>query len=413
MQTIGINGLHRTLFFIAIIYAAHTVPFYFITFSFPIILRAEGSSLTMIGLLGLFMLPWAFKFLWAPWIDRLYITRLGKRKSWIISMQLLMILALSILALVQFDLKDVSLFLILFTLSTIAATHAIASGAFVIEQLPTALRHWGNYAQVIGTTLGSACGGAIILLCYSLLGWSATIGFITFLSLIFLLIMVNSKEKTSIQEQTNAIPSLRDCLLRVEMRYMLYLCLIYRACEGLIMGMQQPFLVDNQIPIDTIGIVMGIGNLSLGLFAAGIASYLLKSVGKIRMLILLGLLRLATYTSLSLIAYMEIHSSNLIFTVVLINMATRLMEMVTLYTIFMETCSSHQAATDYSILICSELMIYMLGMSLSGYLATYFSYAGLFFIGTILSVPSVYISIMLLQKIPVIARRGAYKHSHS
>src|SRR5262245_57077938 len=36
----------------------------------PALLRAQGASLDRIGLVSLALLPWALKFLWAPWIER-------------------------------------------------------------------------------------------------------------------------------------------------------------------------------------------------------------------------------------------------------------------------------------------------------------------------------------------------------
>lgn len=389
-----------TLLSIVGLYAAHTSPLYFATFAMPTILRAEGSSLALIGLLGMLMLPWAFKFLWAPWLDRFYSARWGKRKSWIIPTQIIIVGMLMILLLVNPVENTSLLFLVLFGLSLFAATQDIASGAYVIEQLSPDQHRWGNYAQVIGTTLGSACGGALILFCYGYLGWRASIICILALAILFFVGLLASKERQHAPFVQRELPSLRNFWDRPNTRYLLYMCLIYRGCEGLVMGMQQPFLVDQHISVDTIGLVMGIGNLTLGLVAAGVAGILLKPLGGWRMLILLGCLRSFAYLSLFGIALFHIQIPYLIFTVVIINMATRLMEMVTLYTIFMKQCSSHQAATDFSILVCGELIIYMIGMSLSGYLAQSLGYSGLFLLGSLLSFPSVIISTQILRKMP-------------
>ncbi|MCV5646841.1 yersiniabactin-associated zinc MFS transporter YbtX, partial [Escherichia coli] len=38
--------------------------------SLPALVRAAGGSLALAGATTLFMLPWALKFIWAPWIER-------------------------------------------------------------------------------------------------------------------------------------------------------------------------------------------------------------------------------------------------------------------------------------------------------------------------------------------------------
>jgi len=381
------------------IYAAHTMPLYFATLAVPTILRAQGAPLPTIGLLGFLMLPWAFRFLCGPFLDRCYQHHFGKRKSWIMSTQFLIIALTSSLLFISPIHHSSILFLILFSMSFFSAIQDVASAAFVIEQLLPEKRQWGNFAQVLGTTLGSACGGALILYCYGHYGWHAAVlllfGFCVLL--FFVLIIIREDIQTTLRQRE--MPSFKSFWTRMNTRHLLYMCLIYRGCEGLIMGMQQPFLVDEHIQIETIGLIMGAGNLTLGLFAAGTASILFQALGNWRMLMLLGVLRSISYFGLFVIAVIPIKITFFIFSIVLMNMATRLMEMVVLYTIFMDQCSSHQAATDFSILVCGELLIYMLGMMLSGYLAQHLGYAGLFFLGTLLSLPSMIISTKILIRI--------------
>ena len=49
---------------------------------------SRASRSAEIGLTSLLALPWALKFLWAPAVDRCSIPRLGRRKSWIVPLQL-------------------------------------------------------------------------------------------------------------------------------------------------------------------------------------------------------------------------------------------------------------------------------------------------------------------------------------
>jgi MFS family permease len=343
------NSDFETFSNIIVLYAAHTSPLYFATFAMPTILRAQKTSLTLIGLFGYLMIPWTLKFLWAPWIDRYYKSSWGKRKTWIVPAQFCLVLLLSSLLFLDPGQHAILLFFLLLGISFFAATQDIASGAYVIEQLTPERRQFGNYAQVIGTTLGSASGGAFILYCYGQLGWKISVICILSLSFFFLIALCKMRETQQSEFIQRKLPSLTHFWKRLNTRYLLYLCFIYRSCEGFIMGMQQPFLVDQQIPVSTIGLVMGVGNITLGLVGAGLAGFLFKPLGGFRLLILLGGLRSLAYFGLFAVAFFDLHSQELIFTIVIVNMATRLMEMVMLYTVFMNQCSSQQAATDFSI----------------------------------------------------------------
>ncbi|TLY64662.1 MAG: AmpG family muropeptide MFS transporter, partial [Gammaproteobacteria bacterium] len=50
-------------------------------------LKDAGVSLTTIGVMSYVALPYLLKFLWAPLIDRYPLPWLGRRRGWILAMQ--------------------------------------------------------------------------------------------------------------------------------------------------------------------------------------------------------------------------------------------------------------------------------------------------------------------------------------
>src|SRR5882724_4524986 len=61
-------------------------------------LTVDGVDLARIGFLSLLGLPYTFKFLWAPLMDRVDLPLLGRRRGWIVLTQALLALALFALA---------------------------------------------------------------------------------------------------------------------------------------------------------------------------------------------------------------------------------------------------------------------------------------------------------------------------
>jgi PAT family beta-lactamase induction signal transducer AmpG len=61
-------------------------------------LTLEGIDIATIGFLSLVGLPYTFKFLWAPLMDRFDLPWLGRRRGWLVLTQLLLAGALLALA---------------------------------------------------------------------------------------------------------------------------------------------------------------------------------------------------------------------------------------------------------------------------------------------------------------------------
>jgi PAT family beta-lactamase induction signal transducer AmpG len=58
-------------------------------------LRDEGVSLAEIGLFSLIGIPYVWKFLWSPLMDRYSLGILGRRRSWMLATQILLLGAIA------------------------------------------------------------------------------------------------------------------------------------------------------------------------------------------------------------------------------------------------------------------------------------------------------------------------------
>jgi MFS family permease len=68
----------RVLGWVTVLYLAQGLPYGVVSRVWPVYFRSHGVSLAEIGLLGLVALPWSWKPLWAPLVDRF-----GARRAWI------------------------------------------------------------------------------------------------------------------------------------------------------------------------------------------------------------------------------------------------------------------------------------------------------------------------------------------
>jgi PAT family beta-lactamase induction signal transducer AmpG len=138
-------------------------------------LAEEGASLTAIGLFGLVRASYSLKFLWSPLIDRLPIPiltrRLGRRRSWALTIQLL--LGLAILALGMTDPKSdpIATALAAVVVAFLSASQDIVIDAYRIELLQPEEQGAGAAATQWGYRFGMLASGAGALYAASFGGW--------------------------------------------------------------------------------------------------------------------------------------------------------------------------------------------------------------------------------------------------
>ncbi|MBA2321942.1 MAG: MFS transporter, partial [Deltaproteobacteria bacterium] len=142
---------------LASLYFSQGLPFGFFTLALPVVLRARGIDLHLLGASSLLLAPWSLKFLWAPVIDRF-----GTRRQWIVPLQLLTVAVLVGLASTDPASEVLALSVGLFLLSVCASTQDVATDGLAVALLPEEERGFGNGLQVGAYRFGMIAGGAAI-----------------------------------------------------------------------------------------------------------------------------------------------------------------------------------------------------------------------------------------------------------
>ena len=385
---------------VVVLYLAHALPLYFYNVALPAILRHQGVDLRWIGMLSLLYIPWAFKFFWAPLIDRFYLKKLGKRKTWLLFTQIALVIGVVALAMTQFD-YGLGVFVIVgLWISTFAATQDIAIDGYTVETFSESEYRLGSMAQSIGVALGSMIGGAATLWLYQLYGWQTALMCLAAMTALTMLAVFQIKEKTNTEKIAKQAPSLIRAFKRPEMLWALALIVCYRVVEAPAMAMLNPMLIDQKWSLAEIEVLMSVIGAGIGLLAAVTAAFLLKKIAATQLLIWAGWARSLVYALLGIAVLLswfnQWHMLLGLFVVVIL--AIRYIAMTALYAHFMHTSSKEQAGTDFTILVCFELLVYFIGGAMSGFLAKAFGYGNFYLILAAASVLSVLLSQVLIHK---------------
>jgi len=346
----------------------------------PGVLRARDLPLDRIGLVSLIVLPWALKFLWAPVIERLRLPADGRdRSAELVALGIAVVIAaLAVVGLIG-PVPVIAVLGVLFVAATATATVDISVDGYAVGALAGTRYGWGNAAQVGGAYVGSAIGGGLFLVVVDRAGWAAgTWTMAALIALICLPFVVLARGAAQPRARSH-VPSLRAALARPEIRGGLVIAALYVVGQKTAMGLFGPFFIDAGYSLAQLGLLSGLGSLSLGLGGALAGGAVVRRFGSRRSLagaviaqaLLLGLVAIAAGTDLlspAAVAPVAMVASG----------AVMAMGFVALYAQFMAWSDPRQGGVDFTLFQCMDAAVSMVAGLAAGVLAERFGYAAFF-----------------------------------
>jgi PAT family beta-lactamase induction signal transducer AmpG len=243
----------RKLGLLSALYFAQGMPFGFQVTALPIYIRQRTPDLESVGYVGLLAAPWIAKALWAPLVDRFWSPALGRRRSWILPLQLGLVLTCAFTALVHQHLP--ALLLGVFLLNLFAATQDIAVDGLALDLLREEELGVGNSAQVCGYLVGMIVGGGVLVNLSITLDWGwkgVFLGMGALTALVSLLVLAFREPPLPVGLEGRAPPArLADILVTLRRAlstragaWLIVFLLTYRAGESMVDAMAKPFLYD-------------------------------------------------------------------------------------------------------------------------------------------------------------------------
>jgi len=285
------NQKAYTYFLLASLYFTQFLPFAFFITALPVIMRKQGFTLEQIGYLYALGIPYALKFIWAPFIDRGAGNPNHYKKIVFIMTGIYALITLAAVWIKPGD-HMMALFALLFVGITALATQDIAVDAIATRILKPEQRGMGNGLQAAGAFVGYFVGGGIMLINYDRLGWEFTIILMAALLLLSLIPLFFLHEP-ALPVKSRA--SLKD-LWGFFDRKSIYPLIIVAIVAGIPLQAAyhkfRPFLTDAGLSTADIGFYIGLVGMASGILVSLLSGYLMKKIGtyKAFILILIGTL---------------------------------------------------------------------------------------------------------------------------
>jgi MFS transporter, PAT family, beta-lactamase induction signal transducer AmpG len=273
-------------------------------------LRREGVSLSDIGLFNLTGLPYTWKFLWAPLVDRFRLPFLGRRQGWALGTQVLLTFGIAAFGLLDPVRSPASVALLAVVVAFFSATQDIAVDAYRRELLSDRELGLGTAMHVNAYRLASLVTGGLALVLADHLPWSTVFlcvaGFMSIGIVASLLAPDGERMARAPDTLLQAVVGpIRELLARRERSaavLVLTFLLLYKVGDAMAAALVTPFYLDVGFSLTEVGTVAkGTGTPAtiVGLFLGG---FIISRIGINKSLWVFGVLQMVSTLGYALLA---------------------------------------------------------------------------------------------------------------
>lgn len=329
------------------------VPFAFMFLGVPAILRDLDESLSTITLYSLLFLPWAGRFLYAPFLDRIYSRRFGRRRTWLTASLLATSAVLFLTAAFIPAGSNPAFMAALFLMNLMLSVNDTVVGAYSSDILEYEEMSWSGIIRLSGNYLGMMLGGGLLLSSYASLGWEATFHLLGGTTLVLALPVALHREIAPVHETARETDGDKPSLVRFArspgvgwfiLAEVLVVTSLYTGSQ-----IYPPFLVDLGFSSDDIGGILMFWGYPFGFLTALASGWIMRRMSPNKILPL----------SMAAVACVQFYAFHLAGTQATLAQAVVLMcsEMVldclsgvAFYTVMAAFCVGPQAATNIGLL---------------------------------------------------------------
>jgi MFS transporter, PAT family, beta-lactamase induction signal transducer AmpG len=362
----------------------------------------DNMNLVMIGLLGLLGQPYVYKFLWSPFLDRLSLPFLGRRRGWMIAMQLCLMLFIALMSFFTPEKHPWMLALLGLCVAFFSATQDIALDAYRTDILMPEERGVGAASWVGGYRIAMLISGGVGFVIADNIGWSRTY----FLMAILMGIGVIATSMSP-AESTYIVkpPSLKAAIIqpfidfshRLPIVWIAFFIVLYKLGDAFAMTLTTPFLIRAlHFSLTDIGLVVkGVGLVAtlIGVFWGG---SLMNYLGLYRALLFFGILQAASNLLLMLLAIVG-HNFTLMTLTIFVDQFCAGLGTSAFLAFLMTLCDQKYTATQFALLSAFAAIGRVFVGPIAGFLVTIIGWPLFFLMSFIVAIPGLLILVLMAK----------------
>jgi MFS transporter, PAT family, beta-lactamase induction signal transducer AmpG len=360
-----------------------------------------GVNLKTIGLFSLVTLPYSFKFVWAPLLDRFSFPLWGRRRGWMALAQLGLLVGVGVMSTINPQHAPLAIAGMAVLVAFFSASQDVAADAYRTDVLPLAERASGTSTWIMGYRIAMLVSGAGALVLSDHMPWSRVYLIMALLMGIGIVATWLAPEPETVRPPRTiadaVVKPFVDFFTRKGAALALIFVMLYRMGDTIAGGMVMPFLIKRGFSNSEIGY----WNKGVG-FAATIVGVMLggglvAKFGVRRCLLSFGALAALANTGYLALA---LHGKSVLLLAVAIGIDNVCGGMVdaAFAAFVMSLCNKSFSATQFALLSSASTIIGRLMSAGSGWLAISVGWP-LFFALTIVAVlPSLVLLVVAFPK---------------
>lgn len=358
-------------------------------------LTKEGVDLATIGLFALVGLPYTLKFLWAPVVDRYTLPFLGRRRGWLLAVQVVLMLSIIALGMTNPVQSPWVVAGIAFLVTFFSASQDIVVDAYRREDLADEELGLGSALYVNGYRIGMllAGGGGLIMAdlvsfatVYLLLGLTMLVGVVT--TLLAREPVASQGTPRTLREAV--VEPFVEYFRRPEALWILAFILLYKIGDTMASAMTTPFYLDMGFSNTEIGAVVklfGSWATILGGLAGGV---IILRTGIQRSLWTFGILQAASTAGFAVLALLGPSLAGLAGVIAFENLSAGMGTAA--FVAFMGSMTNKRfTATQFALLTSLMGVPRVLASAPTGYMAQHLGWEGFFILCTLIALPGLLI----------------------
>jgi PAT family beta-lactamase induction signal transducer AmpG len=362
-----------------------------------------------IGLFSLIALPYSLKFLWAPIVDSIelpLLKKLGRRRSWIILNQVLLIIFIAMLGI--FDAANVSIIAaIAVVVATVSATQDMAIDAYRIEKIKPENQGIAATIYVYGYRIGMLISGAVALVLSQKIAWSQVYYVLAAVMLIGVVTTLLAKEDLVVKiphpgnfidwVKESAIKPIAEFVHRQNWYLILPFVILFKLCDAFAGSLTLPFLLEIGFSKMEIAAIVKTFGLFATLAGALFGGILVKKIGLMKSLWIAAILQMLSNLAFSYQAALGYNTHALYLVIFVENFSGGIGDAV--FVAYLSSlCNVAFTATQYAVLVSFATVARSLLSSFAGVAAASLGWINFFFFSALLALPALILLFLLSRK---------------
>tara|TARA_E500000178_G_scaffold348702_1_gene404286 strand:- start:54666 stop:55985 length:1320 start_codon:yes stop_codon:yes gene_type:complete len=374
----------------------------------------EEVDIRVIGWLSLVGLPYTYKFLWAPLIDRFVVplSFFSRRKGWLVVFQFLMALVLFLLSFINPSKDGVLLIAALaITLAFLSASFDVVFDAWRAESLPKTILGLGAAWSVIGYRIAMLTSGALALMLADLyFGFQGVYRLLAVLTLGLAILAIFSPEPTSTERPTSlymaVVEPFKEFFGRPAAVLVLLAIIFYKFGDAFTSSLSTAFLIRGAgFTAAEVGAVSkGAGLISL-LLGGLVGGFVLSKFKLLPCLLVFGVFQAVTNLGFYWLAVIEPSIGDMALVIVAENLFGG-MGTAAFVALLMILCDLRFTATQFALLSALAAVGRVFIGPFAGELAFNFGWPYFFMLSFLIALPGIFMLFWLRRPLDIIEEKS-------